>query len=137
MQLDMNMILAAVGLVLTAATLYNTIVTHRSQTDKQALQDCEKRCMEEISRVRTDLIARNSANSATTAECHSKIASLRLDFERHAGTVLTRKELDGVMESAMEPVTQHMQRVENFIEEILRAGILSTQTRHRERGTST
>lgn len=137
MQIDMNMILAAVGIVLAAATLYNTVVTHRSQTSKQALAEVEKRCVDDTARVRQELIGRITTHASHIAEVNSKMANLRLDFTRHAGTVLTRKELDGVMESAMEPVTQHMQRVESFIEEILRAGILSTQTRQRERGTST
>lgn len=132
MQIDMNIILAAVGIVLAAATLYNTVVTHRTQTNKQAIQEVEARCQTAVVNARNEMASRIATNTSAIAEINSKLAQLRLDFTRHTGTVLTRKELDGVMETAMEPVTMHMQRVESFIEEILRAGILSTQTRHRE-----
>lgn len=135
MQLDMNMVLAIIGVVLAGLTLYNTVVTHRSQTNKQLLQESEKRCMDDTARVRQELVGRITTNAAQIADLNAKLSQLRLDFTRHTGTVLTRKELDGVMESAMEPVTLHMQRVESFIEEILRAGILTTATRHHERGT--
>lgn len=123
--MDFPTLTAGLMAIVAIATLYNTVMTQRSTTAKQQVKETEERCMVKISECRSDLLLRISAASAQNAEMGAKISQLRLDFTQHTGTALTRRDLDTVLESSLEPVIQHMQRTEAFIEEVLRAGILS------------
>lgn len=119
------------SLVISAITLISTLAWRRDRVSASALAAQEKRLKESLEKETQRLETRVQESMTKSAENNAEIHKLRFEiFDRLIG-VMTKDEMQKLLELVLEPVKTHMRRTEAFIDESLRAGLQRRDLEHR------
>jgi hypothetical protein len=111
------------ALIVSVLTLISTLIWRRDRVSGETLAALETRLKERLVGDTHRLEAQISASMAKSADNNAEIHKLRYDIMEKLSGVMTKAEMQTLLELVLAPVQAHMRRTESFIDESLRAGL--------------
>lgn len=127
----MGELVAFFGLFISLATLLLHFLNRRDTASNRQLDKMREDHARDLNNVtaaanvaRTSASAANSANSALRSE----MLTMENRLLRELRDYPTKEHFDQILRSALEPVTQHMEKTDQFMTEVYRLGIFGKRT---------
>lgn len=125
MNLEVKDVTAIMAVIIAVATLWNTIQNRRDRATKDLIDKSGQAYIALLEKFKADFDMRLASANARAAELTAQQSQIRLELVQHQAKAITRADMDSILETALDPVLLHMKKSETFMEEILRAGLLT------------
>lgn len=127
--LELRDMVAVGALLVTLVTLLSNLQHRKERATKEMLMEFRTDIFKALDKQRSDLNTRVSPVHARVAEVSADLSRHKLEYAQHQGKVVTRADMDDMLEAALEPLLLHVKKSEAFMEEILRSGVLLRNVR--------